>query len=532
MPASSPPRRGYGSTLTGVQQREEQLPVVSHQQKNGTIIGTEENAVHHHDDDDDAIFQDLETAESQATSHHRRRRFWKGGSLGTWTFLLFLVLVVSAMTGYLGQRLPSTLSKTTTTASSKNDAANLLVTVPLLGKSKSSSKSKTSKETEKTLKLQKKEEAKKAKEAAKEAKKLKQEEAKKAKMAAEAAEKLQEQEAKKAKEEEKMKAQEAAKAKKEQQEMATTSLYPGCLKVNVTYVKTLMPWADHEVAAQEQGCHLASVHSLVENSKLATAGLFQLSLGTDIAAHFMTGAVLERDYYLGGYVEDDQSSWAWTDHSVWDYGFNDTTSMTSTPVEGGNSSFTCLKASIDFSELAKPNISYVDHWSPSPDCSTPLPAIYKCCLLPDSAPPSNSPTEAPTPAMTSSPTGQPTDLPTVAPTATPTLTPTDLPTLTPTDLPTVTPTDLPTVTPTDPPTVMPTDPPTVTPTLFPTGRPTRVPTASPTTSTPTLSPTDPPTTAEPTVPPSTPEPTIDAVVHPRASGGKVRKHPTTPPGRR
>ena len=510
----------------------------------------------------DAIFRDLEHAEAQVAHHHHRRR--PGGRIGTRgvavvAFTALLVLVGAAtMTG------SSLWQPSITTQIKEDDAASAhLLMVPLLGKSKTSksksSKSKSSKSTTtkdtkatakdtkataKEAKKLKEEEVKAQKAAEKEALKLKEEEAKKVRAAAVAAKKLQEQEAKaatkaaqdKAKQEQ-MDAKKAAEEKKEQ-EVDKALSYPGCLKINVTYVKTLLPWADHEVAAEAQGCHLASVHSLAENSKLATAGLFQLSSGLEIAAHFMSGAVLARDYYLGGYLEDDVG-WAWTDKSVWDFGFNDTTTTSTsaaTEVGGNSSSFTCLKASVNFTDLGKRNISYVDHWTPSLDCSTPLPAIYKCCLLPDSAPPSSSPTETPTHATTLTPSGEPTEPPTGVPTATPTVTPTDPPTLTPTDLPTLTPTtDAPTLTPTDEPTLSPTDLPTLTPTTnAPTSTPTRTPTtkrptrfpttASPTASPPTRSPTALPTTAKPTpLPPSSLEPTIDAVVHHAVGGGTEPK---------
>jgi hypothetical protein len=288
------------------------------------------------------------------------------------------------------------------------------------------------------------------------------------------------------------------------------SAYPWCLEVNITHVKTPLSWADHEIAARAKGCHLASVHSVLENTKLATTALFQLTPGTEIAAHFMSGAVLARDYYLGGYVNSTTGDWAWTDQSVWDYGFNDTS--TAAPavvviVDG------CLQASIDFVELGKPEISYLDHWKLAMDCTTPLPAIYKCCILP-------APTLAPSEVPTEAPTVPPTDPPTLAWTNTPTLTPTDSPTLTPTDRPTRTPTDSPTRTPTDSPTQTPTDSPTLRPTtVAPTKRPTMSPTKIP-----TRPPTYRPTSGSPTPLPTarrTKSPTDSPRMDPKEDGTTV-----------
>jgi hypothetical protein len=171
---------------------------------------------------------------------------------------------------------------------------------------------------------------------------------------------------------EEKKAQERAKkiAEKEKTEFKPTP-YPGCETVNITYIKTSLPFWDHEIAANASGCHLASIHSFEENTKLSKEGLFKMSLGPEIAMSFMSGKPLSKMFWLGGYhFESDFDETEWTDDSLYDFGpdfMNDT--------EG------CLSSSFSFTEIAVKNLTFDDHWNII-DCETPLPAIYKCCTEP------------------------------------------------------------------------------------------------------------------------------------------------------
>ncbi|CAB9527008.1 Rhs element vgr protein [Seminavis robusta] len=338
-----------------------------------------------------------------------------------------------------------------------------------------------------------KEAAKAAKKAAKEAKKKAKEEAKKAK-----------EEAKKAKKEEEKEAKAAEKLAKEPEP------YPGCLEVNLTYVKTKGTWEEHEANATASGCHLASIHKMAVSSTVATASLFGLLTGLEIAASFTGGYTLNTSYWLGGETFVDSSGgleWGWSDESLWDFGTN-----TSTAVAG------CLKANITFTEIAVKNITPAGHWSAA-DCSTLLPAVYKCCVTPLTfAPTSDFPSEAPsdTPQFTESPTAAITAQFTESPTsAVTTDSPTDSAIITPepTEIPvtssptlhpaTPPPSPVPTKAPTTP---LPTDTPTVAPVPDPTPLPTQAPSLPPVTLTPTPLP-----TAAPTLPPSklpTPLPTL------------------------
>ena len=129
---------------------------------------------------------------------------------------------------------------------------------------------------------------------------------------------------------------------------------------------------------------VASIHDLVENTKLSASGLFKMTPGPEIGMSFASGKILSKVFYLGGYVNS-TLDWEWIDGSDFDYGPNTTDPDA---VEGA-----CLQSSVNFTEIMKKNISFVDHWVAG-DCVTPLPAIYKCCL------PTPSPTMAPTDVAT------------------------------------------------------------------------------------------------------------------------------------
>ncbi|KAG7363238.1 hypothetical protein IV203_026598 [Nitzschia inconspicua] len=246
--------------------------------------------------------------------------------------------------------------------------------IELLGKSKvektSKKDEKTSKKDEKTKEKETKKMEKIAlKEKKKEEQAIKKEEEKKKK-----------EDEKKKKEEEKKEELEKKKLeeKKKMEIKKTTAFeptpYPGCETVNVTYVKTLLPFWDHEFAANASGCHLASIHSFEENTKLSKEGLFKMALGPEIALSFMSGKPLSKVFWIGGYhFESDIDDSEWTDDSVYDFG-----PYLTNATEG------CLSSSFNFTEIAIMNLTYEDHWAVT-DCETPLPAIYKCCIKPVNA---------------------------------------------------------------------------------------------------------------------------------------------------
>ncbi|KAL3906777.1 MAG: hypothetical protein SGILL_009139 [Bacillariaceae sp.] len=254
-------------------------------------------------------------------------------------------------------------------------AASAVANVELLGSSKAV------KDAKKAEKL----EAKKAKEAEKA-------DAKAAKEAAKKAAKEKKAEEKAAKKAEKDKEKEAAAAKKAAEKKAKEPVpYPGSAsvldgfcspaflshgkhKVEVTYIKTPLPFFDHEFAANASGCHLASVHNMVENSKMAKDGLFKVALGPEIGMSFASGKPLAKTFWLGGYhLESDIDGSEWTDDSPWDFGLDFT-----------NATEGCLSTKVNFTELAFLNITVEDHWELM-DCETPLPAVYKCCTMPANA---------------------------------------------------------------------------------------------------------------------------------------------------
>lgn len=110
----------------------------------------------------------------------------------------------------------------------------------------------------------------------------------------------------------------------------------------------------------------------MENTKLSRDGLFKMSFGPEIAQSFMMGKPLAKVFWLGGFhFESDIDDWEWTDESAWDYG-----------PDWVNSTEGCLSSSFNFAELALPNVTYDGHWDIA-DCETPLPAIYKCCITPE-----------------------------------------------------------------------------------------------------------------------------------------------------
>ncbi len=228
-------------------------------------------------------------------------------------------------------------------------------------------KVKETKMEEKVKKEKEKEAEKEAKEKAKETKKIQKEKAKKEKEAA----KEQKAEEKAAEKEEKEKEKEEEADKKAAEAKAKEPVpYPGCETVEVTYVKTPLPFWDHEFAANASGCHLASVHNVVENTKMSKDGLFKMSLGPEIGMSFASGTILAKTFWLGGYhFESDIDESEWTDESPWDFGLDFT-----------NSTEGCLSSSINFTELAMLNITVEDHWEMI-ECETPLPAIYKCCTV-------------------------------------------------------------------------------------------------------------------------------------------------------
>lgn len=206
--------------------------------------------------------------------------------------------------------------------------------------------------------------------ASKKAEKVKEKEAKKEEKAV----KMKEKEAKK-KEKEVKKEKKKAEKEKEKEEKKKAPFeptpYPGCETVNITYIKTPLPFWDHEFAANASGCHLASVHSFEENTKLSKDGLFELALGPEIAMSFMSGKPLSKVFWLGGYhFESDIDESEWTDDSVYDFG-----------PDLMNATEGCLSSSFNFTEVVIKNLTYDNHWSIT-DCETPLPAIYKCCTKP------------------------------------------------------------------------------------------------------------------------------------------------------
>jgi hypothetical protein len=251
-------------------------------------------------------------------------------------------------------------------------SASAVADIDLLGKSK------TAKESNKVEKIKvkdnkkKEKETKKAKE--KEVKKEKTLEAEKKKEE----EKKQKEKEKEKKEKKKLEAEKKKEVEKKQKEQDTKQAaafeptpYPGCETVNITYVKTPLPFWDHEFAANASGCHLASIHSFEENTKLSKDGLFKMSLGPEIAMSFMSGKPLSKVFWIGGYhFESDIDESEWTDDSVYDFG-----------PDLMNATEGCLSSSYNFTEIAIKNLTFDDHWAIT-DCETPLPAIYKCCIKP------------------------------------------------------------------------------------------------------------------------------------------------------
>jgi hypothetical protein len=251
-------------------------------------------------------------------------------------------------------------------------SASAVADIDLLGKSK------TDKESNKVEKIKvkdnkkKEKETKKAKE--KEVKKKKKLEAEKKKEE----EKKQKEKEKEEKEKKKLEAEKKKEVEKKQKKQDTKQAaafeptpYPGCETVNITYVKTLLPFWDHEFAANASGCHLASIHSFEENTKLSKDGLFKMSLGPEIAMSFMSGKPLSKVFWIGGYhFESDIDESEWTDDSVYDFG-----------PDLMNATEGCLSSSYNFTEIAIKNLTFDDHWAIT-DCETPLPAIYKCCIKP------------------------------------------------------------------------------------------------------------------------------------------------------
>lgn len=347
--------------------------------------------------------------------------------------------------------------------------------VELLGR-----KSKTKKSVKKAKKEKKKESAKKKKgEKKKESAKRKKDENKKEHHK---------------KKENKKKKEVAAKAaagetKKDAPATFEAAPYPGCLTVEVKYVKTPLPFADHELAAKAAGCHLASIHSLVENTKLSAGGLFAMSLGPEIGMSFASGKVLSKEFWLGAYNLDGSGSdpWTWTDDSPWDFG----------PVGWDNATKGCLASSINFTETHLPSIPAEDHFI-AEECLMPLPAVYKCCTtyMPPSSSPSEFPSFSPSEEPSATPSETPTDVPTDHPSEYPTDSPTETPTGVPTDYPSEDPTATPSESPSSEPTETPSEPPTHAPSNYPTESPTELPTDWPTdypTEYPSIDPTEQPT---------------------------------------
>lgn len=112
--------------------------------------------------------------------------------------------------------------------------------------------------------------------------------------------------------------------KEEDKKKTIASIYepfPGCTEVEIKYIKTPMAFEDHEIFANLTGCHLASVHSMMELSKISFEGLFKMSQGPEIAMSFMSGKPLSKEFWLGGYLMDgDLDDMEWTDGTVYDYG--------------------------------------------------------------------------------------------------------------------------------------------------------------------------------------------------------------------
>jgi hypothetical protein len=163
---------------------------------------------------------------------------------------------------------------------------------------------------------------KKEKDEAKAKKKAEKEKEKEDKEAAKKKKEAEKAEAKKQKEADK----EAAKKEKEDAKIAAKasiySSYPGCPgDVDIKYIKTPMAFEDHEIFANATGCHLASIHSLEELTKISHDGLFKMSFGPEIAMSFMSGKPLAKEFWLGGYLMDgDLDEMEWTDGSDYDYG--------------------------------------------------------------------------------------------------------------------------------------------------------------------------------------------------------------------
>jgi hypothetical protein len=159
--------------------------------------------------------------------------------------------------------------------------------------------------------------------------------------------------------------------------------YPACPGgVELKYIKEPLTFEAHEIAANASGCHLASIHNLEENSKYTKTALWKTAYGPEIGMAFASGKPLTKTFWLGGHYESaTMDAWEWTDNSTWDFGLN------ATDVEG------CLSSTTTFIEVGMPVIPPLGHWATAA-CSTPLPAIYKCCI-PTSAP-TDSPTDSPT----------------------------------------------------------------------------------------------------------------------------------------
>mmetsp|Transcript_34575 Transcript_34575/g.83498 ORF Transcript_34575/g.83498 Transcript_34575/m.83498 type:complete len:352 (+) Transcript_34575:67-1122(+) len=155
--------------------------------------------------------------------------------------------------------------------------------------------------------------------------------------------------------------------------------YPGCTAgVEIKYIQTPMAFEDHEIFANASGCHLASVHTMEEFSKMSFGGLFKMAFGPEIAMSFMSGKPLSKVFWLGGYLMDgDVDAMEWTDGSDYDFG-----------PDFANATEGCLTSSVNFTELNMPIFLPDDHWK-TEDCEMPLPAVYKCCIEPPTPPPAD-----------------------------------------------------------------------------------------------------------------------------------------------
>jgi hypothetical protein len=233
--------------------------------------------------------------------------------------------------------------------------------------------------------------------------------------------------------------------------------YPDCPSgVTIRYVSEKLSFDDHEESAIASNCHLASIHTSLEDDTLTLKEFFELSTGTEIGNSMINGKILEKTFWLGGQSNDesdwdDDESWTWTDHSIWDFGPDEfmmsstTNANANTTTATSTTSNVCLSSTMDTTKISTikassttsdPDVDLplttTGEWKGT-NCNEALPAIYKCCI------PTPSPTLSPSESI--EPSVVPTSLPTLSPTLSPTISskPSMHPSTTPSDVPSSTP---------------------------------------------------------------------------------------------